>query len=111
MIKEQDTAIQKVDKVYTIEEIKDIVVPVLKGFGVKKIGIFGSYAKGKANSRSDIDLLVILPDKFDLLSYLNIESKLKETFKKEIDILDYRCIPTYMKDAILDGSITVYEEK
>jgi predicted nucleotidyltransferase len=42
---------------------------------------------------------------------LNIESKLKETFKKEIDILDYRCIPTYMKDAILDGSITVYEEK
>jgi uncharacterized protein len=27
-------------------------------FGVSKIGLFGSYAKGKANAKSDIDLVI-----------------------------------------------------
>jgi len=37
-----------------IEENKDKV----KRFGVKKMGLFGSYIKGRQKQRSDIDILV-----------------------------------------------------
>ena len=47
-------------------------------FGVKRIGLFGSYLRGEETPESDIDLLVEMPSSlekfFDLKDYL--ESKL-----------------------------------
>lgn len=45
-------------EVYTLAELKDILQPVFERFGVKKAVLFGSYAKGLATPRSDVDLLV-----------------------------------------------------
>jgi uncharacterized protein len=46
-----------------------------KEFGVSKIGLFGSYAKGKANANSDIDLVIEFEQPigfrfFELVEYL-----------------------------------------
>ena len=38
--------------------IKKTIAPIARSYGVKKIYLFGSYAKGNANENSDIDLLV-----------------------------------------------------
>jgi hypothetical protein len=45
-------------KVYTLPELKTILTPVFAEHGVKKAILFGSYAKGLATERSDVDLLV-----------------------------------------------------
>ena len=50
--------------VYTIDEIKFIVVPIAKTYGVSSVSLFGSYAKGTATSDSDIDFII---DKGDLI--------------------------------------------
>ncbi|MDR2578256.1 MAG: nucleotidyltransferase domain-containing protein [Chitinispirillales bacterium] len=44
--------------VYKIEEIKSRLEPVFGANGVKSAILFGSYAKGTADERSDVDLLV-----------------------------------------------------
>ena len=41
-----------------ISEIQKIVVPIAHAYGVKRLYLFGSYAKGTANEKSDVDLLV-----------------------------------------------------
>ena len=46
------------DKVYTIPELKTILSPVFAEHGVKRAVLFGSYAKGAATPRSDVDLVV-----------------------------------------------------
>ena len=46
------------DKVYTIPELKTILSPVFAEHGVKRAVLFGSYAKGSATPRSDVDLVV-----------------------------------------------------
>ncbi len=46
---------EKVDKIYTIEEIKQKSVPIAKKYGVKKFSLFGSYARGEATKNSDLD--------------------------------------------------------
>ncbi len=43
-----------------INEIKRAVVPIACSYGVKRLYLFGSYAKGTANEKSDVDLLVQL---------------------------------------------------
>ncbi|MBL7061044.1 MAG: nucleotidyltransferase domain-containing protein, partial [Actinobacteria bacterium] len=41
-----------------IEEIKKKILPILKDYRVKKIGLFGSYARGEIKENSDIDILI-----------------------------------------------------
>lgn len=43
---------------YTISELKDRLTPIFEKHGVRKAILFGSYAKGTANAKSDVDLLV-----------------------------------------------------
>jgi len=45
-------------KVYTLSELKNILTPIFDEYGVQKAVLFGSYGKGTANDKSDIDLLV-----------------------------------------------------
>ena len=43
---------------YTIDEISQRVMPVAKRYGLSAVYLFGSYARGEATSKSDIDLLI-----------------------------------------------------
>lgn len=43
---------------YTIPELKDRLTPIFEKHGVRKAILFGSYGKGTANAKSDVDILV-----------------------------------------------------
>lgn len=58
----------------------------LKEKGVKKIGLFGSYAKGKQNRKSDIDFLIEFKT-VDFDRYLYILNLLEEIFQRKIDLI------------------------
>ena len=45
-------------RVYTVSELKNILTPIFRQNGVRRAVLFGSYAKGSATPRSDVDLLV-----------------------------------------------------
>lgn len=45
----------------TVEKIKSVCAPLFEQYGVKYAYLFGSYAKGKATERSDVDLLISMP--------------------------------------------------
>lgn len=47
----------------TIKEIRSIAKRIAEKFDVQKIILFGSYAKGKADENSDVDLLVVMNTK------------------------------------------------
>ncbi len=46
------------NKIYTIDEIRNKVKPVADKYGIEEIWLFGSYARGDATEESDVDLLV-----------------------------------------------------
>ena len=58
-------------------------------FGVKKIGLFGSYAHGTAHNDSDIDIVVEL-DKPDLLTMAGIKQMIEEDLSQKVDVIRYR---------------------
>ncbi len=69
-----------------IREIKQKAVPVLKRNGVVKAGIFGSYATGKANKKSDVDILVKISGKKSLLDLAGLKMELENKLAKKVDI-------------------------
>lgn len=44
-------------KVYTVPELREILSPVFDRCGIRRAVLFGSYVKGTATGKSDVDLL------------------------------------------------------
>ena len=74
------------DKIYTIEEIKELIISIYKDEPhLKKIILFGSYARGEANKDSDIDLYFIYDDTVNFNNVKNIiNTRMKLDNKIEI---------------------------
>ncbi|MBU0532982.1 nucleotidyltransferase domain-containing protein [Patescibacteria group bacterium] len=100
-------AIKKKD-ILTISEIKKKAVPLLKKNGVVKAGIFGSYARGEAKKRSDIDMLIkVKGRKFSLLDHVRLERELQNNLKKKVDILTYKSVNPLLKEYIFKDEVKI----
>ena len=75
--------------VYTIDEIQRIITPIAVRNKLKAVYLFGSYARGTANERSDIDLLIdTTGSEFDTLFRLGVlYEEISDAFSKEIDLV------------------------
>jgi predicted nucleotidyltransferase len=60
-----------------------------RNYGVRKIGLFGSYAKGEAFEGSDIDIVVEL-DKPDLSYLIGIKQTFEEALGSKVDVIRLR---------------------
>ena len=73
------------EKVYTIEEIKQILGQLLKSMPVYSVVLFGSYAKNTATETSDIDLVIDTNEKLLGFKLYSLITKIEETFNKQVD--------------------------
>ena len=96
----------KSDKIYTMDEITDIVAPVARRYGVERIYVFGSYAKGTADEFSDVDFL-IYPGQVRGLRYGELYTDLSEALEKGIDIVSNKVDEDFM-DSIRNHMVLVY---
>lgn len=76
------------EKVYTIEEIKEILKEVLKNQPVYQVILFGSYAKNIPTKNSDIDILIDSKEKIRGLKFFALVDKIRERFDKEVDVIE-----------------------
>ncbi|MGB2841691.1 MAG: nucleotidyltransferase family protein [Halobacteriota archaeon] len=84
-----------------IEESKNI----LRGFGVKKIGLFGSYVRNEQREGSDIDILVEFEkDKKTFDNYIDLKLFLEDLFKYKVDLVIYETVKTRLRPYIF-GSV------
>lgn len=58
-------------------------------FGLKRIGIFGSYARGESREESDIDIVVEI-EKPDLFHLIGIKQAIEEALGIRVDIVRLR---------------------
>ncbi len=87
-----------------LQRIAKIAVPILKKNGVVKAGIFGSYARGEAKKRSDIDILV-KTKRMGLLAFAHIKVELEDKLKKKVDLVEYETIKALIKKEILADEV------
>ena len=56
-------------------------------YGVTRLGIFGSTARGEATGRSDVDIVVEMPP--DLFQMVHMKSELEELLVSQVDLIRY----------------------
>ena len=78
----------------------------IKSFGVKRIGVFGSVARGEETEKSDVDVLVELSkETFD--AYMSLLFFLEDLFGTKVDLVMKDAIKPIIKDRILAETIYV----
>ena len=90
-----------------IEDLKKKIVPLLKKEGVKKAGIFGSYARGEQKKNSDIDILVEIKKDISLLDLIGLQLDIEKVLKKKIDLMEYNEIHKMLKQRILKEEVKI----
>ena len=95
--------------IYTIEEIEDIAIPIIKEYGVVRLSIFGSYARGEANDESDIDFLIDKGELRGLIQYNALIRKLEEAFNCHIDLITMGVSDRDFLKRIQKEELVIYE--
>ena len=73
---------------YTIEEIQKRITPVAEKYALSAVYLFGSYARGDATEKSDIDLLIDLSgSKICGLNYVSLYNDLEKALELPIDLV------------------------
>ncbi len=74
------------NQTYTVAQIQDLLVPIFREYNIRKAVLFGSYAKGSAKDRSDIDLLV--DSGLKGLAFFGLLEDVVNVLGKDVDLLD-----------------------
>ena len=73
----------------------------LQKYSVKRIGLFGSYAKGSFHRGSDVDLIVEFEEPtFD--NFLNLASYLENLFGKKVELLTHEGVKSIRVKAVAE---------
>ncbi len=95
----------------------DEIVSVLKKhekelkerYGIKEIGIFGSYVRGEERESSDVDILVeFYPDAhISLLDFVEIENYLTELLGIKVDLVEKSALKPRIGRRILGEVVSI----
>lgn len=76
----------------------------IKGFGVRSLSLFGSYARGDETAHSDLDFVVELEQKsFD--AYMDLKLFLEDLFGRPVDLVLSDGIKPRLRVAILGEAV------
>ena len=94
--------------IYSIAEIKQTLKPIFIKHKVKKAILFGSYVKGQADARSDIDL--VLDSGLKGLAFFGLLGDISDSLRFPVDCIDVRQIEkgSSMEKEIEETGVTIY---
>ncbi len=94
---------------YTLEELKTLIAPIAEKYGVERVYLFGSRARGDNTSESDYDFCIV-PDKgMSLIKLSGFLLDLKESLDSEVDIVCEDSIDPEFLRSISEDRRILYE--
>ena len=100
--------------IYTLDEIKKRIFPVIQKYNIPAMYLFGSYARGEATEESDLDFLVdtTVTSLTSLLALGELYCDLEEVFHKDIDLITVRaCLENVVTESDRSFRDTVMRER
>ncbi len=95
-------------KIYTIDEIRRIAAPIAARHGVAALYLFGSYARGEATPKSDLDFRIEKGSIQSLFQLAGFEMDLEEGFGKPLDVLTTQMLSDKFLQSIRPEEVLIY---
>ena len=97
-------------KQYSIPQLKNALIPVFEEYGIRKAILFGSYGKGTANAKSDVDLLV--DSGLRGLRFVGLLEDIQQAVGIDVDLFDVTHIEagSQIDREIKETGVPIYEK-
>ena len=96
----------------TLDELRKAAQPACREFGVSRLDVYGSTARGSANDSSDVDLLVEFndPSRSPAKRFFGLLHHLEDALGCEVDLLTVNGLKNpYFKRRVLEERVPIYE--
>jgi predicted nucleotidyltransferase len=78
-----------------------------KRYGVKELGIFGSYLHGEQKTRSDLDILVEFKEPIGLFEFIRLENELTTLTGIKVDLVVKDALKPRIKDKVIKEALYI----
>ena len=95
----------------SISMIKKRITPICKEYGVNKVYLFGSYARGEATEKSDVDLRIEKGKVKDLFTLSGFRLDIMDVLGVKTDILSVLPDAENFCENLQHDEVLIYEAK
>ncbi|HOO54139.1 MAG TPA: nucleotidyltransferase family protein [Methanothrix sp.] len=90
-----------------VRALREIMPDLALRYGVKHLGVFGSYVRGEADEESDLDILVEFEDPPTLWEFIRLERELGDKLGVKVDLVMKKTLKPGIGEAILKEVVAV----
>ena len=94
----------------SVEELKLIVKPVAEKYGVDRIYLFGSMARGDDDENSDYDFCIESENIRSLLDLSRLLQEFRKAIGCEVDIVEKGALDGKFLDTVMNEGIEIYAQ-
>jgi predicted nucleotidyltransferase len=78
-----------------------------KRYGVRSLGVFGSYVRGEETPRSDLDILVEFAHVPDLFKFMDLEDRLRALLGVKVELVSHKALKGSIGRRILSEVVSL----
>ncbi|NJE61702.1 nucleotidyltransferase family protein [Thermococcus sp. 21S7] len=92
-------------RVRTLEDVQKILRAhrreLSEQYGVRRIGVFGSYSRNEQRADSDVDILVEFERPVGLITFVRLQEYLEELLGVKVDLVTREALKKRLRERIL----------
>lgn len=88
-----------------LQKKREEILRIAERHGAQRVRIFGSVARGEAESAKDLDLLVDMEAGRSLLDHVALWQDLEELLECNVDVVTEKSLHWYIRDRVLQEAI------
>jgi uncharacterized protein len=89
---------------------KEKIVEICERNDIEFCALFGSFARGEANAKSDIDLLIRFAKPQSLLGHIGVTHQFEDILGKEVDLITENELSPLIRENVLRDLTVIYGE-
>ncbi|AEG33642.1 nucleotidyltransferase [Thermus thermophilus] len=87
-----------------------VLAELCQRYGVRRLLLFGSFARGEADEESDVDLLVeFFPGRTPGLGFARLQEELTRLFGRRVDLHTLGSLSPYLREEVLREARPIHE--
>jgi predicted nucleotidyltransferase len=96
------------DLTLLLRQLRSLLPDLRARYGVRSLGVFGSYVRGEQGPHSDLDLLVEFDDRpLSLFDFVRLENEVSDALNLKVDLVEKRALKPYIGQHILAEVVAV----
>ena len=88
---------------------QDALGKLCREYGVRRLRVFGSSARGEERPDSDVDLIVEFGRPAGFVELIRLERLLAEIFGRPVDLTTEPGLDPYIRDSVLSSASVLYD--